>query len=95
MQTSCCRLVSDVSVTVGNSVDSTWRASYRPVRVGYITHFDASDLRTRFCRRGKGFEPEKDFGHRETPPHGSFRSLLASTLRAVENSGLVIDANQS
>ncbi|OGO27026.1 MAG: beta-ketoacyl-[acyl-carrier-protein] synthase II [Chloroflexi bacterium RBG_16_54_18] len=80
---------------LGNNVDSTWSGILTGQSgVGYITHFDASEFETRIAAEVKGFEPEKVFGYRETRRMDRFTQLaLAATLQALENSGLVIGAD--
>ena len=50
---------------LGNSVNATWESLLEGRSgIGPITHFDASDLITRFAGEVKGFDPVADLGHK-------------------------------
>ena len=50
---------------LGNTVKDTWDSILEGRSgIGPITHFDASDLITRFAGEVKGFDPVADLGHK-------------------------------
>ncbi len=78
---------------VGNNVTETW-GSILAGRSGaaMITHFDASNHKTRFAAEVKGFDPVALFGPRESRKMDRFTQFAtAATLQAVEQAGLKID----
>jgi len=59
-----------------------------------ITHFDASAYKTRIAAEVKGFDPVSLFGSKEARRMDRFTQLaMASSLEAVEQSGLIITDN--
>ncbi|MDQ2693661.1 MAG: beta-ketoacyl-ACP synthase II [Chloroflexota bacterium] len=78
---------------VGNNVTETWD-SILAGRSGaaMITHFDASNHKTRFAAEVKGFDPVALFGTREARKMDRFTQFAtAATIQAFEQAGLNID----
>lgn len=78
---------------LGNNVDSTWENILRGKSgVDYITHYDASEYKTRFAAEVKDFDGAALFGNREARRMDRFSHFaLAATSQAVQNAELVID----
>lgn len=78
---------------LGLDVPSTWKNIVQGVSgVDYITHFDASDYKTRFAAEVKGFDADALFGRREARRMDRFTHFaLASAMEAAAQSGLDFD----
>jgi 3-oxoacyl-[acyl-carrier-protein] synthase II len=78
---------------VGNTVNETWEALLAGKSgAGPITHFDASQHKTRFAAEVKGFDGVALFGNREARRMDRFTQFaLAATLEALGQAGLKID----
>lgn len=78
---------------LGNDVPSTWSNLLAGKSgVDWITHYDASDFRTKFAAEVKGFDGGVIFGSREVRRMDRYSQLaLAAALQAVEDAGLRID----
>lgn len=78
---------------VGNNVNDTWSALLAGKSgSGMITHFDASNHKTRFAAEVKGFDAVALFGTREARKMDRFTQFAtAATLEALEQAGLKID----
>ncbi|MEY4902800.1 MAG: hypothetical protein RLZZ292_615 [Bacteroidota bacterium] len=60
---------------------------------GMITHFDASNFKTKFAAEVKGFNPENFFEKKEVRKNDRFTHFaIASTQEAIIDSGLDLDA---
>jgi 3-oxoacyl-[acyl-carrier-protein] synthase II len=82
---------------LGNSVTEAWAALVAGKSgAGPITHFDASQHKTRFACEVKGFDPASLFGGREARRMDRFTQFaLAASRQAVENAHLEInDSNR-
>ena len=82
---------------LGNDVPSTWSSLLAGKSgVDWITHYDASDFRTKFAAEVKGFDGGVIFGSREVRRMDRYSQLaLAAALQAVEDAGLRIDDTNS
>ncbi len=80
---------------LGLNVKETWSALLAGKSgAGPITHFDASQHKTRFAAEVKGFDPVGRFGTREARKMDRFAQFaLASAEEAIEQAGLKIDAS--
>jgi 3-oxoacyl-[acyl-carrier-protein] synthase II len=80
---------------LGLNVKETWSALLAGKSgAGPITHFDASEHKTRFAAEVKGFDPVGRFGTREARKMDRFAQFaLASAEEAIEQAGLKIDAS--
>lgn len=78
---------------VGNNVTETWDSILSGKSgAAMITHFDASNHKTRFAAEVKGFDPVALFGARESRKMDRFTQFAtAATVQAVEQAGLKID----
>lgn len=82
---------------LGNSVDEVWQALLAGKSgAGPITHFDASQHKTKFACEVKDFDPAALFGGREARRMDRFTQFaVAASMQALENSGLqVTDDNR-
>jgi 3-oxoacyl-[acyl-carrier-protein] synthase II len=82
---------------LGNDVQSTWENILAGKSgVGPITHYDASEYKTKFAAEVKGFDGSELFGNREARRMDRYTQLaVAAALQAVEDAGLKIsDANR-
>ncbi|MEA3440003.1 MAG: beta-ketoacyl-ACP synthase II [Chloroflexota bacterium] len=82
---------------LGNGVESTWENLIAGKSgVDYITHFDTSDLRTKFAAEIKGFDGKALFGHRGARRMDRFTQYaLAAAMQAVESANIYItDSNR-
>ncbi|MFC2042611.1 beta-ketoacyl-ACP synthase II [Chloroflexota bacterium] len=82
---------------VGNDIDTMWNNIIAGKSgVGQITHFDASQHRTKIAAEVKGFDGNTLFGHKDTRRMDRFTQFaLAASLQAVESSKLKItDGNR-
>jgi 3-oxoacyl-[acyl-carrier-protein] synthase II len=78
---------------VGNTVAETWKALLEGKSgAGPITHFDASQHKTRFAAEVKGFDGTDRFGTREVRKLDRFAQLgIAAAEEAMRSANLVID----
>jgi 3-oxoacyl-[acyl-carrier-protein] synthase II len=82
---------------LGNSVEEAWQALLAGKSgAGPITHFDASQHKTKFACEVKDFDPAALFGGREARRMDRFTQFaVAASMQALENSGLqVTDDNR-
>ncbi|MEJ2598914.1 MAG: beta-ketoacyl-ACP synthase II [Anaerolineales bacterium] len=77
---------------LGNNVQTTWKNILAGNSgVGPITHYDASEYKTRFAAEVKGFDGNEIFGSREARRMDRFSQLaVATALQAIEDAGLKI-----
>ena len=77
---------------VGSDIDMMWNNIIAGKSgVGHITHFDASQHRTKIAAEVKDFDGNTLFGHKDTRRMDRFTQFaLAAALQAVENSRLKI-----
>jgi 3-oxoacyl-[acyl-carrier-protein] synthase II len=77
---------------LGNDVQSTWENILGGKSgVGPITHYDASEYKTKFAAEVKGFDGSELFGSREARRMDRFTQLaVATALQAVEDADLKI-----
>jgi 3-oxoacyl-[acyl-carrier-protein] synthase II len=77
---------------LGNDVQTTWENILAGKSgVGPITHYDASEYKTKFAAEVKGFNASQLFGNREARRMDRYTQLaVATTFRAVEDAGLKI-----
>ncbi len=78
---------------LGNDVATLWQNILAGVSgVDWITHYDASEYKTRFAAEVKGFDGAALFGSREARKMDRFAQFgLAAAQQAVADAGLVID----
>ena len=78
---------------VGNSVEETWQALLAGKSgAASITHFDASQHKTKFAAEVKGFDGVALFGTREARKMDRFTQFaMAATHEALEQAGLKIE----
>ena len=78
---------------LGNDVGSTWAALLAGKSgAAAITHFDASEHKTRFAAEAKGFDAASLFGSREARRMDRYTQFaLAAALQAVAHANLKID----
>lgn len=78
---------------VGNDVDTTWRNILDGQSgAGEITHFDASEYKTKFAAEVKDFDPDKLFGPREARRLDRYTQYaLAAAIQAVDDAQLKIN----
>lgn len=78
---------------VGLNVEDTWSALLSGMSgAGPITHFDASQHKTRIAAEVKGFDPVARFGQREARKMDRFAQLaIAAAEEAIESASLKID----
>jgi len=78
---------------VGNNVEETWQALLAGKSgAAYITHFDASQHKTKFAAEVKGFDGVALFGTREARKMDRFTQFaMAATLQAMEQADFSID----
>lgn len=78
---------------VGNNVEETWEALLAGKSgAGYITHFDASQHKTKFAAEVKGFDGVALFGVREARKMDRFTQFaMAATLEALEQADYSIE----
>lgn len=78
---------------LGNKFEETWKnLLIGKSGVSHITHFDTSGYKTRIAAEVKGFDPVGLFGNKEARRMDRYTQFaLASTLEALEQSGLFID----
>src|SRR5512142_3122406 len=78
---------------LGLSVPETWSAILAGKSgAGPITHFDASQHKTRFAAEVKGFDPVALFGQREARKMDRFAQLaIAAANEAILQAGVKID----
>ncbi len=78
---------------LGNSVDEAWQALMAgKTGAGPITHFDASQHKTKFACEVKNFDPAGLFGGREARRMDRFTQFaLAAARQALDNSALTVD----
>jgi 3-oxoacyl-[acyl-carrier-protein] synthase II len=82
---------------LGNDVESTWENLIAGKSgVDYITHFDTSDLKTKFAAEIKGFDGRALFGHRGARRMDRFTQYaLAAAMQAVESANIdITDSNR-
>ncbi len=82
---------------VGNDIHSLWESISNGISgVGYITHFDASDHKSKIAAEVKGFDAAALFGNREARKMDRYTQFaLASAQQALEQANLPIhDANR-
>jgi len=82
---------------LGNSVEDAWQALMAGKSgAGPITHFDASQHKTKFACEVKDFDPAALFGGRESRRMDRFTQFaVAASMQALEHSGLqVTDSNR-
>jgi 3-oxoacyl-[acyl-carrier-protein] synthase II len=79
---------------IGNNVANYLHGLQNGVSgAGMITHFDASNFKTKFAAEVKGFNPENFFEKKEVRKNDRFTHLaIAATQEAVVDSGLDLDA---
>ena len=79
---------------IGNDVESFWESLIKGESgAGPITKFEAEKFKTRFACELKDFKPEETLDRKEVRKNDSYVVYaLASTLQAVEHSGLDLDA---
>ncbi len=77
---------------LGNNVQSTWENILAGKSgVGPITHYDASEFKTKFAAEVKGFDGSELFGSREARRMDRYTQLgVAAALQAVADAGLQI-----
>lgn len=77
---------------LGNNVQTTWKNILAGSSgVGPITHYDASEYKTKFAAEVKGFDGNEIFGSREARRMDRFSQLaVATALQAIEDAGLKI-----
>lgn len=77
---------------LGNDVQTTWENILAGKSgVGLITHYDASEYKTKFAAEVKGFDANQLFGNKEARRMDRYTQLaVATTLQAVEDAGLKI-----
>ena len=80
---------------LGNDVQTTWENILAGKSgVGLITHYDASEYKTKFAAEVKGFDAIQLFGNRDARRMDRYTQLaVATTLQAVEDAGLKITDN--
>jgi 3-oxoacyl-[acyl-carrier-protein] synthase II len=78
---------------LGNDVQTTWNNLLAGKSgVDLITHYDASEYKTRFAAEVKGFDGDRLFGSREARRMDRFAQFAVATSRqAVEDAGLQIN----
>jgi 3-oxoacyl-[acyl-carrier-protein] synthase II len=78
---------------LGLNVPETWAALLAGKSgAGPITHFDASNHKTKFAAEVKGFDPVARFGTREARKMDRFTQFaVAAAAEAIQEAGLVID----
>jgi 3-oxoacyl-[acyl-carrier-protein] synthase II len=78
---------------LGLNVPETWTALLAGKSgAGPITHFDASNHKTKFAAEVKGFDPVARFGTREARKMDRFTQFaVAAAAEAIQEAGLVID----
>jgi 3-oxoacyl-[acyl-carrier-protein] synthase II len=82
---------------LGNDVQSTWENILAGKSgVGPITHYDASEYKTKFAAEVKGFDGSELFGSREARRMDRYTQLaVATALQAIEDADLQIsDVNR-
>lgn len=79
---------------IGNDVESFWGSLIKGESgAGPITKFEAEKFKTRFACELKDFKPEETLDRKEVRKNDSYVVYaLASTLQAVEHSGLDLDS---
>jgi 3-oxoacyl-[acyl-carrier-protein] synthase II len=79
---------------IGNDVESFWESLIKGESgAGPITKFEAEKFKTRFACELKDFKPEETLDRKEVRKNDSYVVYaLASTLQAVEHSGLDLDS---
>jgi 3-oxoacyl-[acyl-carrier-protein] synthase II len=77
---------------LGNDVQTTWENILAGKSgVGLITHYDATEYKTRFAAEVKGFDANQLFGNREARRMDRYTQLaVATTLQAVEDADLKV-----
>ncbi len=82
---------------VGNDVDSMWRNMLAGKSgAGPITHFDASQFKTKFGCEVKDFDPVALFGRREARHMDRFAQLaLAAAQQALTDCGLTVNEDNA
>lgn len=80
---------------LGLDVDSTWENILNGKSgIAPITHFDASEHKTKIAAEVKGFEPKEIFGVKESRKMDRYSQLgVYAALQALEDSGLQITEN--
>ena len=78
---------------LGNDVNSTWENLIQGKSgVGPITHFDASDFKTRFAAEVKGFDSAAYFGSRDARRMDRFTQFaVAAAQMAIADANLKVD----
>ncbi len=78
---------------IGNSVAQYWDALLKGVSgAAPITHFDASQFKTRFACELKGFDAKEHFDRKEARKYDPFTQYaMVSTAQALEDSGLDLE----
>ncbi len=78
---------------IGNNVTEYWDALLRGVSgAAPITHFDASQFKTRFACELKGFDAKEHFDRKEARKYDPFTQYaMVSTAQALEDSGLDLE----
>ncbi len=78
---------------VGNDVETAWQNIIAGKSgVGQITHYDATEFKTKFAAEVKGFDGANLFGSREARRMDRFTQLaVAASMQAVENAKLEIN----
>ncbi len=79
---------------IGNDVESFWASLIKGVSgAGPITKFEAEKFKTRFACELKDFKPEETLDRKEVRKNDSYVVYaLASSLQAIEHSGLDLDS---
>jgi beta-ketoacyl-acyl-carrier-protein synthase II len=77
---------------LGNDVQTTWENILAGKSgVGPITHYDASEYKTKFAAEVKGFDANQLFGNREARRMDRYTQLaVATSIQAIENAGVKI-----
>jgi len=78
---------------LGNSVEENWNAMLKGVSgAGDITHFDASEFKTKFACEVKGFDPLNHFDRKEARKYDLYAQYgIVSAGQAVIDSGVDLD----
>ena len=78
---------------LGNDIQSLWdNVLAGKSGVGAITHYDASNFKTRFAAEVKGFDGAALFGNREARRMDRFAQFaVAAALQALQDSGLEVN----
>ncbi len=82
---------------LGNDIDTYWKALLEGKSgAAPITHFDASQFKTRFACELKGYDPKDHFDRKEARKYDPFTQYaMISTAEAVKDSGLNVETIDS